>query len=124
MMRVTVHTPEPPQDVSLTPGSAGSGEVTISWTAPANAGYHYDGTNVTDGTISSYKAYYVLESFQQLTISTDLTDTTHLNSVDVPSGTSAAIDNLTPGFTYNFAVTAVNNTGESPVSEIITHTIP
>ena len=108
VMRITANTPGPPKEVHLTPNS--SMEVIVSWMAPDNTGYYDDGTTVTAGTISGYRIYYYFKS--PITASTDLTTLAPIEASNSPFSITGLGD-LTG---YFFAVTAINETGEGPIS--------
>ena len=97
-----VGVPSAPTLVSATSGSAGSGRVTLSWTAPTNnGGSAITGYTVYDGTTTP--------------------PTTNLGSVSATS-TSASVSGLTPGTTYYFDIVAKNANGSSVASNILSVT--
>jgi len=92
-VRPALQAPSPPTGVALT---AGNGQVTINWGAPASNG----GTAITSYTVRAYTA--------------------HLGGAQagacVSGTTSCAIGGLANGTTYFFDVFATNSIGNSPVT--------
>ncbi len=82
--------------------TAGSAQVTLSWTAPASAG----GARIT-----SYDVYEGTTANVRLTA-----------PVTSSKGTSATVKNLTDGTTYYFKVTAVNQVGAGSASGVASAT--
>jgi fibronectin type 3 domain-containing protein len=81
--------------------TAGDGQVSLMWKAPASDG----GTQVT--------GYHVYEGTSQAITG---------KPVASPGGTSVTVKNLGDGTTYYFKVTAVNKAGEGPASGTVSAT--
>ncbi len=93
-----VGVPSAPTLAAIAAGTAGSGKVTLTWTAPtSNGGSALTGYVVYDGTTSP--------------------PTTKLGTVSATT-TSASVSGLTPGTLYYFDVVATNANGSSPASNI------
>ena len=104
-------TPTPENAVPGVPtavtANAGDGQVTVSWTAPADRGY--TGGDGTPGVISKYTVYHSESTISDLTAA-------GVTKVDVNSGTTKDVT-LTNGTMYYFKVTATNAFGESAPSD-------
>ncbi|NDB07431.1 MAG: hypothetical protein EBX97_01830, partial [Actinobacteria bacterium] len=85
--------------------TAGNGQVTVSWTAPASNG----GASITD---------YVVQ------YSSDAGSTWTTFSDGVSTSTSAIVTGLTAGIAYKFRVSAVNGAGTGTVSDSSVVRIP
>ena len=86
----------PPGQVTNVSGTAGSGSVNLSWSAPSSGGLP------TKYTITPYIGLFAQQT-------TTVTGT--------PPATTAKITGLTPGTEYTFTVQASNPNGVGPVSE-------
>ena len=75
--------PGAPTGLTATPGNA---QVALSWTAPSSAG---------SSAVTGYQIVYVADNGSEVTVSA--------------AGTSATITGLTNGTTYNFSVSAIND---------------
>lgn len=90
------------------PSTAGSGAVTLNWTAPTE---NTDGTPLTN--LAGYDIHY----------GTEPGDYTQSIPVDNPGLATYVVDNLMSG-TYYFSVSAVNSAGtESPLSSEVALTV-
>jgi fibronectin type 3 domain-containing protein len=83
--------------------TAGKGQVTLSWAAPASNG---------GSPITGYRIYV------------GTTSTFHGGRTYVTKGTSYPVPDLSAGTTYYFAVAAVNAHGAGPLSQVATATPP
>ena len=92
--------PEPPDAITDLAASSGNGEVTLSWTAPADNGSPITGYRIIYGTVAS-------GTFDNSVNDSDL----------VPGFT---VTGLTNGTGYQFRVMAANAVGESSPSNIAT----
>jgi titin len=97
VLELTQPIPAAPTDLTATPGNA---EVELDWTRTTYA--------------TSYNIYYAT--------SAGVTTASSSVSIDGGDSTTAAITGLTNGTTYYFAISAVNNTGESDLSAEVTAT--
>ena len=94
--------PGAPTGLTATAGSAGSGKVTLAWTAPSSNG---------GSAITGYTVYY----------GTTATPSTKLGTT---TATSASVTGLTSGTTYFFDVEATNANGSSAPSNVASATPP
>ena len=100
----TLKTPDDaaPGAPTIGTATAGDGQVTVSWTAPANEGFK----NGNYKSITGYTVYYHTAAFDASSLPT--------TKVEVSGGTTTTdVTSLTNGTTYYFRVTATNDTGES-----------
>ncbi len=107
MVKEANRAPGAPTDITAT---AGDGEVTISWTAPADTGI--TGGDGTTGVIEKYTVYWG-------TSGGVTPATAGSNKKDATGGTASSlvIDSLINDTTYYFIVTATNATDESAISD-------
>jgi len=99
---VPVAVPTAPTVTSILNGSAGSGQVTMSWSPP---------TSIGGSALTGYAVYY----------GTTANPTSYLGTV-TSNVTRVSITNLTPGTTYYFDVVATNAIGSSPASNVVSIT--
>ena len=95
VLRTTLSVPDAPTVVSAVPGK---GQITLSWSAPANTG----GSNISS---------YVITA-------------SGVNETALATDTSIVINGLTSGAEYTFEIKAVNNTGASLARTFPKTTVP
>lgn len=95
-----------PSSPRITQISSQDGQVMVEWTAPIDTGI----VNGAEGKISDYKLY-----FSEAVIDPQKDTPKDLPVTGGPLMTT--ITQLTNGTTYNFAMTAITGSGESPLSE-------